>query len=256
MNRSIIKRALSWGIATLLLTCCAAVAMAQTSTTVERGEVLNVSGNDILIKMDTGEVRHFTAPPGATGIVDGKTLTVADLKPGMKLQRTITTTKGTRTVSNVRTVQGVVKQVNAPYVTFQRSDGEMKRVKVPDKTQFTIEGQKKTVFELRPGMRFTATVVTEGQEVVVSSSRSVTGANAPAPKPVIAAVPPKIEETVLIEEPAPAPAPKPAETAAAAPAPAPEPAALPKTGSPMPFIGMLGFGLSLAGLGMRKLRNR
>ena len=253
MNRSIIKRALAWGIATLLMAGCMAVVVAQTTTTVEKGEVLSVSGNDILIKMDTGEVRHFTAQPGATANVDGKQITVADLKPGMKLERTISTTKAQRTVSSVRTVQGTVKQVNAPYVTFQRADGEMKRVKVPDKTPFTIEGQKKTVFELRPGMKFTASVVTESPEVVVTSSRSVTGAGAPAPKPVIAAMPPKMEETVLIEE-APAPAPKPAEVAKAEAAP--EPAKLPKTGSPMPFIGLLGFTLSLAGLGMRRLRNR
>ena len=253
MNRSIIKRALSWGIATLLMAGCMAVAIAQTTSTVERGEVLSVSGNDLLIKMDTGEVRHFTARPGATATVDGKTLTVAELKPGMKLQRTITTSRVTRTVSSVRTVQGQVKQVNAPYVTFQRSDGEMRRVKVPDGSKFTIEGEKKTVFELRPGMKFTATVVTESPEVVVSESRSTTGAGAPAPKPVIAAVPPKIEETVLIEEPAPAPKPAPVAEAKAEPAPEPK---LPKTGSPMPFIGMLGFALSFAGLGMRKLRNR
>ena len=256
MNRSTMKRILSWGITTLALAgCLAALAIAQQTTSVERGEVVYVSGNDVVIKMDTGEIRHITVPPGATGTVDGKTMTVADLKPGMKLQRTITTTTVNRTVKSVRTVTGTVWQVNAPYVTFTGADGKNKRVKVPDGTKFTIDGEPKTVFELRKGMKFVATVMTESPEVIVSSSKSVTGSAPPAPKPVIAAVPAKLEPTVLIEEPAPAPK---TEVAKAEPAPAaePEPAKLPKTGTPLPFIGLMGLTMSLAGLGMRSVRNR
>ena len=261
MNRSTIKRILSGGIATIALVGCTAVmAIAQKQTeTVERGEVLVVEGNDIMVKMDTGEVRHFKAPPGATATVDGKQLTVAELKPGMKLQRTITTTEVHRTVKSMRTVNGKVRQVNAPYVTFSTDDGQNKRVKIPDGTKFTIDGQSKTVFELRAGMNFTATVMTESPEVHISSSRSTTGTAPPPPEPVIAAIPARIEPTVLIEEAPPAPKARPVETAAAAPEPAaaePAPQKLPKTGTPLAFIGLLGLGMSLAGAGMRLVRNR
>jgi LPXTG-motif cell wall-anchored protein len=261
MNRSTIKRTLTGGIATIALVGCTtvmAIAQQRQTETVERGEVLVVEGNDIMVKMDTGEVRHFKAPPGGTATVDGKTVTVSDLKPGMKLQRTITTTEVHRTVKSMRTVTGKVRQVNAPYVTFSTDDGDHRRVKIPDGTKFTIDGQSKTVFELRPGMNFTATVMTESPEVHISSSRSVTGTAPPPPEPVIAAIPAKIEPTVLIEEAPPAPRPRPVETAAA-PAPAaaePAPQKLPKTGTPLAFIGLLGLGMSLAGAGMRLVRNR
>ena len=183
MDRDIIRRALSLGLATFTaLGCIIAVGLAQQTASVERGEVLAVNGNDIMVKMDTGEVRHYTAPPGATANVDGKQITVTDLRPGMKLQRTTITTTTDRVVSSVRTTQGTVWQVNAPYVIFTGPDGKNKQVKVPDGTKFTIEGEEKTVFDLRKGMKFTATIVTQAPERVVSSTRSTTGTAPPPPE--------------------------------------------------------------------------
>ena len=259
MDRDAIRRALSLGRATLAgLGCVIAVGLAQQTTSVERGEVLAVSGNDIMVKMDTGEVRHFTAPPGATANVDGKQITVQDLRTGMKLQRTTIATTTDRVVTSVRTTQGTVWQVNAPYVIFTGPDGKNKQVKVPEGTKFTIEGEPKTVFELRKGMKFIATIVTEAPETVVTLTRSTTGTAPPPPKPVIAVVPAKLEGPMLIVE---VPAPKPVQVAQATPPPVaapavpkPEPAQLPKTGSPLPMMGLLGLTLSLAGLGIRLTR--
>jgi LPXTG-motif cell wall-anchored protein len=264
MDRDAIRRALSLGRATLAgLGCIIAVGLAQQSVTVERGEVLAVNGNDIMVRMDTGEVRHVTAPPGATANVDGRQITVNELRPGMKLQRTTITTTTNRMVSSVRTTNGTVWQVNAPYVIFTGPDGKNKQVKVPDGTKFTIDGEQKTVFDLRKGMKFTATIVTQAPETVVTSSRSTTGTAPPPPKPVIASVPTKIEGPMLIEE---APAPKPVQVAKATPPPAAAPAApsapepapkqLPSTGSPLPMMGLLGLTLSLAGFGIRLARKR
>src|SRR6476620_9842269 len=88
---------------------------AGTSTTqvqVERGEVVWAQGNDLLVKMDDGSLRHITNVPDSTRVlVDGKELSVHDLKPGMKLQRTITTTTTPKTVTTVKTVTGTVWHV-------------------------------------------------------------------------------------------------------------------------------------------------
>jgi hypothetical protein len=260
MDRDASRWASSLARVTLLgLGCFIAVGLAQQHTTsVERGEVLAVYGNDIVVKMDTGEVRHYTAPPGATANVDGKQITVQDLRPGMKLQRTTITTTTDRVVTSMRTTQGTVWQVNAPYVIFTGPDGKNKQVKVPEGTKFTIEGEPKTVFELRKGMRFTATIMTQAPETLVTSTRSTTGTAPPPPKPVIATVPARIEGPILIEE---TPAAKPAQVAqstpppAAAPrAPEPAPKTLPKTGSPFPMMGLLGLTLSMAGFGIRLAR--
>src|SRR4026207_1584928 len=64
----------------------------------ERGEVVYVSGNELVVKMEGGDVRHFpNVPESARATVDGKELSIHELKPGMKLQRTITTPPTPRT---------------------------------------------------------------------------------------------------------------------------------------------------------------
>src|SRR5689334_22268428 len=66
------------------------VGQASKEVQVERGEVVLVNGNDLMIKMEDGSLRHFpNVPESARVTVDGKQLGIHDLKPGMKLQRTI-----------------------------------------------------------------------------------------------------------------------------------------------------------------------
>ena len=72
---------------------------------VERGEVVLVQGNDLVVKMEDGTIRHFpNVPESARVTVDGKSLGIHDLKPGMKLQRTITTTTTPQLITTVQTV--------------------------------------------------------------------------------------------------------------------------------------------------------
>ncbi len=217
---------------------------------VERGEVVYVSGNDVVVKMENGEVRHVTVPDSARGIVDGKEVSVHELKPGMKLQRTITTTTTPKVVTTVRTIQGKVWMVNAPStVILTLPDGTNKQYRVPKDQKFMIDGQQKTVFDLRKGMNVAATVVTQVPETVVAEQRSVTGSSPPPPP-----TPPQTG-ALLIDEPAPAraaaatPTPPPA-----AAAPEPAPTRLPKTGSSVPLVGLLGLVSCGLSFGLRMLR--
>ncbi len=248
----------------IILLACAAVTVAQVKTdttttkgaptkqvTVERGEVVYVSGNDIIVRTENGEIRHFTAPEGATAMVDGKKITVKDLKPGMKLERTITTTSTPKTVKTVRTGTATVLNVMPPNsVTVRFDDNTVAQYKIPKGTTFTIDGEKKTAFDLRKGMKITATRIVEEPVVEVSTSRAVTGSAPPPPPP-----PPDVP--ILIAEKEPTPAPPPAAEPAPAPTPAPEPtpAKLPKTGSVVPLIGLLGLLFTGASLGVRLLRS-
>jgi len=220
---------------------------------VERGEVVYVSGNEVVVKMENGEIRHATVPDSARATVDGKEVSVHDLKPGMKLQRTITTTTTPRVVTTVTTIQGKVFNVNPPNtVILTLGDGTNKQYKIPKDQKFMIDGQEKTAFDLRKGMNVSATVLTQVPETVVTQQRKVTGM-APPPPPT-----PPMEGAMLIEdmpapkavakaEPAPAPAP-----AAAAPEPAPK--KLPKTSSPLPLMGLLGLLATGLSFGIRMLR--
>jgi hypothetical protein len=221
---------------------------------VERAEVVYVSGNDLVVKMENGEVRHLTVPDTARATVDGKELSIRDLKPGMKLKRTITTTTTAKTVTTVRTISGKVFQVTPPNtVILTFPDGSPnKRYQIPKDQVFIIDGQKKTAFDLRPGTQISATVVTEAPEVSTSEQKTVTGA-APPPPPKPATPPP--QPVLLIEVPVPAPVPVAAARPAPAPAPEPAPTKLPKTASPLPLVGLIGLSLFGASLVLRTLRH-
>jgi hypothetical protein len=177
----------------------------------------------------------------------------------MKLtQRNVTTTTP-QTITTVRSLSGKVWQANPPLsVILTLPDGTNKQFKVPKGMKFTIDGQEKTVFDLRKGMEVTATAVTQVPETVVSTERSVTGR--PAAPTAVAEMPPAQQVgTLLVEDTAaavPAPtsaAPASAPTSAAAPR-EPAPKRLPKTASPVPLLGLLGALAVLTALGLRASR--
>jgi LPXTG-motif cell wall-anchored protein len=207
---------------------------------VERGEVVSVNGNDLFVKMENGEIRHFpNIPESARITVDGKQLGIHDLKPGMKLQRTISTTTTPKTVTTVESVTGTVWAVMPPSsVTLRLENGEVQRFNIPKGQKFTIDGKETDAFGLRKGMKVSATRITEAPEVEIAKERKVTGTMETPPSP------PPTGEPVLIAQGPPKAA-----------APAQEvPAKLPKTGSPIPLLGLLGLLSVGASFGVRILR--
>ena len=209
---------------------------------VERAEVVHVSGNDLVVKMENGEIRHFpNVPESARATVDGKELGIHDVKPGMKLERTITTTTTPQTVTTVQTVTGKVWHVAPPTsVILTLEDGTTQQFKIPKGQKFNVDGQETDAWGLKKGRKVSATKIVEVPETVVSQNKHITGSMPPPPPPPPADVP----ILIAVAEPAPTPA-----------APA-VPAELPKTSSLLPLIGLLG-SLSLAGsLGLRAVRRR
>ena len=192
-------------------------------TKVERGEVVTVSGNDLVVKMADGTLRNFeNVPASAKVTVGGKQLGVRDLKPGMKLQRTITTTTTPMVITTVETVKGKVWAITAPLsIILTLENGKNQQFKIPEDQKFEVDGQMLDAFAIRKGMLITATKITEVPAVEVTKTKSVTGAAAPStpagsPQPT----PPPANVPVLVavgsEEAVPAPAAEPAT------APAPE----------------------------------
>jgi hypothetical protein len=213
---------------------------ASVETKVESGEVVTVSGNDLVVKMADGTIRHFpNVPESARATVDGQQLGIHDLKPGMKLQRTITTTTTPKTITTVQSVTGKVWHVSPPNsVILTLEDGKNQKFKIPKNQKFNVDGQMVDAWGLKKGMKIAATKVVEVPVTEVAQNRTVTGEMPPPPPPPPADVP------VLVVEEAAAPV----EVAQAAPA------ELPKTASSLPLIGLLGL-LSLASsLGLRAAR--
>ena len=254
----IVTRGLLVGGALCIAFSSPAVAQVQTQTSVahgqanhevkiERGEIVYVSGNDVVIKMEDGSLRDFNNVPDSTTVtVDGKQLNVHQIKPGMKVEKQTITTTTPRVITKVETVTGKVWHVNPPNsVILTLEDGTNQSFKIPSGQKFTINGQETDAFGLRKGMVVSAQRVTEIPETVVTQQVKRTGTMPPPPAP------PKQDVPVLIAAAPPKPAP--AETAAAEPPPATK---LPKTASELPLVAVLGValcGLSLLSTALRKL---
>lgn len=209
--------------------------------TVERGEVVHVSGNDLVVKMEDGTIRHFpNIPESARVTVDGQQLGIHDLKPGMKLERTLTVTTTPTVVTTVQTVTGKVWHVTPPTsVILTLEDGTNQQFTIPKDQKFMVDGHETDAFGLKKGMKISATKVVEEPVSVVEHQRQVTGSMPPPPPAPAPDVP------ILIAKATPPPMPTPTPSA---------PAELPKTGSILPLIGLMGAMALLSSLGLRAIR--
>jgi len=212
-------------------------------TKVEKGEIVYLDGNNVVIKMEDGSLRHFDNVPDSARItVDGKELGVHDLQVGMKVQRTIATTTTPKTITTVKSVTGKVWHVTPPSsVILTLEDGTNQQFKIPNNQKFNVDGQMVDAWGLKKGMKISATKVVEEPITVVEQQRKLTGTMPPPPP-----APPADLPVIVFVKVAP-----PVETAAET-----APAALPKTGSPLPLIGFLGL-LSLASaFGVKVVRTK
>jgi RNase P/RNase MRP subunit p29 len=218
------------------------------TVTIKRGEIVYVSGNNVVIKMEDGTLRHFDNVPDTTTVtVDGKQLNVHQIKPGMIVEKQTVTITSPKMITTVKTVSGTVWQVTPPNsVILTLEDGKNQRFKIPKGQKFNINGQETDAFGLKKGMKIDAQMVVEQPETVVTQQSKLTG-TMPPPPPA-----PKPDVPILVATTAPAPAP--VEQPAATPEPAPQ--KLPKTASELPLLGLFAM-LSIAlGLGLKALRLR
>lgn len=217
-------------------------------TNVARGEVVAVSGNNLIVKMADGSMRNIEdVPESARVTVDGKQLGIHDLQPGMKLQRTITTATTPMTITTVQSVTGKVWHINPPLsIILTLEDGQNQQFKIPKDQKFLVDGKMIDAFGVRKGMTVTATKIVEEPAVVVTQKKTVTGQA--APKAAEIQLIPPADVPILIAEGEEVPVPTATSEPGATPAAGTEPAA-PEAGggfSTMWLIVLLGL-LVLAG---------
>ena len=155
----------------------------------------------------------------------------------MKLQRTITTTTTPKTITTVQTVTGSLARSPPNTVILTLEDGTNQQFKIPKGQKFTVDGQQTDAFGLKKGMTISATKVVEVPQTVIDQERRVTGSSPPPPP-----APPADAPLLIAEAKAPEPVAEPA------------PASLPKTGSMLPLIGLLGLLSGGASFGIRLFR--
>lgn len=221
----------------------------QFDTEVKNAEVVYVEGNDLVLRVDNGKIEHLVVPDSDKFTIDGKEVTVHELVPGTKLTQTITTTTVPRYVTTVRTLKGKVWHVNAPgSVMLTLPEGESQIYRIPNHAKVTINGEKKTAFDLRKRMTLEATIITDDTETVIERSKDVVGQASPPP-----ATPREVG--LLLFAPPPAAPAAPASAAQSNTAVGEQlAAALPRTGSFVPLTGLFGALAVAASLGLGAVR--
>lgn len=219
---------------TLVLTAgllaMAPLVMAQTTTNTKSVtvEVVAVHGQKLIYKMD-GVVKEATIPASTRFDMGGKKLTLGELEPGSTVTATITTKTTEIPAEKIVTIKNAdVLHVQGRTVIVRNEDKEIKKHVLPGDFPIYVDGKKLTVYQLKKGMKVSATITEEIPPVTLTEQQLSATAQAPV-KP----------------EPAPAPAPA-----------AEKPAKLPKTGSHLPLLGLLGLLSMGAGAGLRGLRRR
>jgi hypothetical protein len=233
-----------------------AVSLAQTSTTsdTKKFQVIAVDGNQLVVRVPEG-TRELTVPSDFRFNVDGKMLSVQELKPGMSGTATVTTRTTLVPVSVTEVKNGTVMQAQGNSIIVRTDDGiKMFTQGDIDKRGVKImrDGQPANISDFRANDRLTATIVTAKpprtiteKEVQATLAKSG-GAAAPAGAATPAASAPPTAST-----PQPAAAPS-----QAAPTSGTGARTLPKTASPLPSLALTGFASLLLALGLAVRRHR
>jgi LPXTG-motif cell wall-anchored protein len=230
-------------LAAALMALTAAVSVAQTTTETKKFEVIAVDGNHLVVRLPEG-TKELTVPADFRFNVDGKMLSVGELKPGMAGTATITTTTTSVPVTVTEVKNGTVMKTLGTSVIVRTADGiKMFSQGDIDKRGVKImrDGKLAQISDLQTNDNLSAVIVTSmppkiltEKEVDVALAKS---GGSSAPRAAAA--------------PAAAPAASATQSASAAPA-----RTLPKTASPLPLVGLMGVASLVGGLGLTVRRRR
>jgi hypothetical protein len=221
-------------------------ALAQTSTmdsvvtkkTTKTGTIVSVAGNKVVLQEADGN-HEYKVPQGFKVQVGGQDVGVDQLKPGMKVSAVITDQIITRDVTITKVVQGTVMQV-APggivvkdpknnYVSYNFKDPDGN-----DVYYLKPDGNEASLRDVKEGDRLTGTFVTKLPPQTIDQRSVKASAVAPPPPPAAEpAAPPAVAVATPVKK------------------------KLPKTGSPLPLLGLVALvsvGIALSLRGARSVR--
>jgi hypothetical protein len=212
---------------------------AQTTTVdVREFEVISVDGNNLVVRDQKG-TQEYSVPDDFRFTIDGRKMSVKELKPGMKGTATVTTKTTITPVTLTEIKQGTVVSATEFSVTVRGSEGlrRFTQSQLDERgVQILKDGRIIRIRDLRQGDQITATFISKAPPVVVTEKEVQATLAQTAPATPAAAAPTQAEAPAPTQAEAPAPTqaaapePKQAEAAtqsATAPPASPAPAAVP-----------------------------
>jgi LPXTG-motif cell wall-anchored protein len=246
MTRVLVRMMFSAALVCLM----AGVALAQTSTTTsqtKKFQVISVDGNQLVVKLPEG-TRELTVPADFRFNVDGKELSVSELKPGMAGTATITTKTTVTPVTVTEVKNGTVMQ-NMGSSILVRTEQGMKMFSQGDIDKRGVkimkDGKVVDISELRANDQLSATIITSKpprvmteQQVQATLAKSNAGAGSAGAGTAAA------------------PARTTAAPAQTAPTSGEAPKKLPKTASQLPVLGLAGLASLMVAFALAARRRR
>jgi len=141
-----------------------------------KGTVEYVEGNHLVVRTADGNIREFNVPESRKFTIDGRDVTVHDLKRGTQLSATVTTTTTSVTDRTTTVGTGTVWWVAGKTVIITLPNGENRTYTVEDSFKFNVEGNKTAnVSDLKKGMKISAEKIVEEPRTEIVSNTVVTG---------------------------------------------------------------------------------
>jgi hypothetical protein len=179
-------------LATVLALPFVGAVQAQTTTTtdVNKFEIIAVDGNNLVVRNEKG-THQYVVPDDFRFTVDGKKLSVKELKPGMKGTATVTTKTTVWPVTVTEIKEGTVVSATDFSVNVRSAEGVRRftQEQLDDRgVQILKDGRIVHIRDLRKGDQITATFISKVPPVVVTETEvQATLAPGASPPPAAAA---------------------------------------------------------------------
>jgi hypothetical protein len=147
----------------------------QVSTTQTKGTVAYVEGNTLVVLASSGLIEEFQVSPSRKFIIDGKELTIGQLKPGTSLTLTVTTTTTPVTARTTTIGSGRVFWVSQSSVILTLPNNERRMYQANESYRFMVDGKPASIHDLKKGMMVSGERIVEEPRTEITTDSVITG---------------------------------------------------------------------------------